>query len=134
LSFDRILRFAAAIAAVAAAVVVCLVAAAFALYALAAHWLGAAGGAAVVAGLFALIAAITAAAALGKVRPSKAAPPEPSPVDRIIGMAKERPILAVGAAVLAGVVLFRNPAVVTALISAFLAGSGGGKPPPPKGR
>jgi len=51
-----------------------------------------------------------------------------------MGIARERPILATGAAVLAGIVLMRNPAIATALVSAFLAGGGAKPPSPPKRR
>lgn len=120
----RILSFAAAVAAVAAAAAVVIVAASFAVYALAREWLGPAGGAAVVAGVFALVAVVVALVALRKAPvPRKAAPIEASPVDRAIQLAKQRPLIALGAAVAAGVVIIRNPSLVTALVSAFVAGN-----------
>jgi len=132
LNLKRILNLAAALAAVAAAAVVCVVAASFALYALAREYIGAAGAAAVVAGVFALVAAIVALVATGKVAPKtklSAPPPPASPVDRVVAMAKEHPIVAVGAAAVAVTVMVRNPAMVTALVSAFLAGNSTPKPP-----
>jgi hypothetical protein len=123
----RLLRVVAAIAAIAAAVVVVVMAAALTLYAVAKPYLGEAGAAGTVAGVFALIAVIVA-----WIVSRKAAPPEKtkahknedaSVVDRLIVMAKERPLIALGATAAAAVVLLRNPAVITAVVSAFVAGN-----------
>jgi hypothetical protein len=133
LNLQRILNLAAAIAAVAAAVAVCVVAAAYAVYALAALWLTPAGAAAVVAAVFALIAVLAAWLATRKVVPKTtkgAAPPE-SPVERVISLARERPMVALGVGAVAAFVLARNPAIVSALISGVLAGNAA-KPPPPR--
>lgn len=126
MSIRRLLRLVAAFAAVAAAAAVCVVAASFAVYALARTYLGPAGGAAVVTGVFALIALLTAWLATRKVVPKamRGAPlEETSLIDRVISIAKERPLIAFGAAAAAATVLLRNPAVIGALISAFMAGS-----------
>lgn len=129
----RVLNMAAAIAAVAAAVAVCIVAASYAVYALAALWLTPAGAAAVVAAIFAAIALLVAWLATRKVVPKagKAAPPPPeTPIEKLIGLAKERPIVALGAGAVAAFVLARNPTLVSALLSAVIAGNAA-KPPPP---
>lgn len=123
MDFKRILNFAAAVAAVAAAVAVCIVAASFAIYALAREYIGPAGGAAVVTAVFAVVAVVVALLATRKVTPKTAAAPPPSPVDKAIAIAREHPIVAVGAAAVAVTVMVRNPAMVTALVSAFLAGN-----------
>jgi ABC-type nickel/cobalt efflux system permease component RcnA len=131
LNLKRVLNLAAAIAAVAAAVAVCVVAAAYAVYALAESWLSPAGAAAVVAGVFALIAVVVAWAATRKVTPKTpagVAQPE-APLDRVIAIAKERPLLAVGVGAVAAFVLVRNPAIVSAVVTSFLAGNAT-KPPP----
>jgi Na+/melibiose symporter-like transporter len=131
LNLKRILNLAAAIAAVAAAVAVCVVAAAYAVYALADYWLTAAGAAAVVAGVFALVAVIAAWLATRKVAPRTprgAKAEDAPPLDRLIGLAKERPLIALGIGAAAAVVLIRNPAVITAVVSAFMAGTAS-KPP-----
>lgn len=132
MNLKRILNLAAALAAVAAAAAVCVVAASFAIYALAREYLGPAGGAAVVAAVFALVAVIVAWLATRKVvpktRPGAQLPP-PSPIDRVVTLAKDRPLLALGAAAVATTVLIRNPAMVTALVSAFVAGNNTPKPP-----
>lgn len=128
----RVLNLTAAIAAVAAAVAVCVVAASYAVYALAALWLTPAGAAAVVAGVFALIAAVVAWLATRKVVPKASkTPPPPTPLEQAFAIAQERPILALGVGAAAAFVLIRNPALVTAAISAFMAGNAT-KPPPSK--
>jgi hypothetical protein len=136
LNLKRILSLAAALAAVAAAVAVCVVAASFALYAVARAYIGPAGGAAVVAAVFALVAAIVAWIATRKATPNSKAgvpPPPASPIDRMVAMARERPLIALGAAAVAATVMIRNPAMVTAVVSAFLAGNSAPKSPkPPK--
>jgi uncharacterized membrane protein len=131
LNLKRILNLAAAIAAVAAAVAVCVVAASFAIYALAREYIGPAGGAAMVAAVFALVAVIAAWLAARKVTPKTkpGAPPDDTGlVGRLIDMAKERPLIALGATAAAVTVLIRNPAVITAVISAFVAGSSTASP------
>ena len=132
MNFKRILSLTAAVAAVGAAAGVCVVAASFAIYALAREALTPAGAGAVVAAVFALLALIVAWLATRKVVPKKGlAPPPPpaSPVERVMALAKERPLIALGAAAVATTVLVRNPAMVTALISAFVAGNNTPKPP-----
>jgi hypothetical protein len=122
LSLRRILNLAAAFAAVAAAAAVCVVAAAFAVYALAETWLGPAGGAAVVAGIFALVALVVAWLATRKVAPKPTKADDAGLIDRLMTLAQERPLIALGAAAAAVTVLLRNPAVITAIVSAFVAG------------
>jgi len=132
LNLKRILNLAAALGAVAAAAVVCVVAASFALYALAREYIGPAGAAAVVAAVFALVAVVVALIATRKVTPKVkpgVPPPPASPIDNVIGLAKAHPMVAVGAAAVAVTVMVRNPAMVTALVSAFLAGNSAPKPP-----
>ena len=123
MNLKRILNLAAAVAAVAAAVAVCVVAAAYAVYAVAEMVLSPAGAAAVVAAVFALVALVVAWLAARKVTPRTAKGSEASPVDRIVDLAKERPLLALGVGAAAAFVLARNPAVITAAISAFMAGN-----------
>ena len=125
------LRLAAAIAAVAAAAAVCVVAASFAVYAVARTWLTEAGAAAVVVAVFALLALVVAWLVTRKVVPRTprrgAGADEGSTTDRILSLAKERPLVALaaaGAAAAATVtVLLRNPAIIGAIVSAFVAGS-----------
>lgn len=126
MNLKRILNLAAAVAAVAAAAAVCVVAASFAIYALARAYIGPAGGAAVVAAVFALVAVVVAWLAARKVTPrarSGAKPEDATLIDRLVVMARERPLIALGATAAAVTVLVRNPAVITAVVSAFVAGT-----------
>jgi uncharacterized membrane protein len=125
LNLRRILNLAAALAAVFAAAAVCVVAAAFSLYAVTRAYIGPAGGAAAVAVAFAIVALIVAWLATRKVTPRThrgARADDASLIDRLIVMAKERPLVALGAAAAAAFVLLRNPTVVTAIVSAVVAG------------
>ncbi len=126
MNLNRILGLAAAVAAVAAAAAVCVVALAYTVYALAEAHIGPAGGAAVVAALFAAVALVVAWLATRKVAPksvtgAKAA--DAGLLDRAIGLAKDRPLIALGAAAAAAIILARNPAIVGAIVSAFVAGN-----------
>lgn len=115
----RILNFAIVVATAAAAAVVGVVAAAFAVFAVAEHWLGVAGAAAVVAGLFALTAAVIAYVV---ARRSDSGPvDDQSIVDRLVEMAKERPLVATGAAAAMLTVVLRNPKILSMLMGAVLA-------------
>ena len=125
MNLRRILLLAAALGAIAAAACVCVVALSFAVYAVADIWLSPAGSAAVVAAIFALIAVVIAIVATGKAVPKAALAAKPSDaslLDKVVGLARERPLVAVAAATVAGVVLFRNPAVVAAIVTAFVSG------------
>ena len=114
----------------AAAAAVCVVAAAYAVYALAALWLTPAGAAAVVAAVFAVVAVVAAWLATRKVVPtaSKGAAAPESPVERVISIARERPLVALGVGAVAAFVLARNPAILSAILSGVLAGNAA-KPP-----
>jgi hypothetical protein len=124
----RVLGLAVAVAAVAAAAGVCVVAASYAVFAIVRTWLGPAGAAAVVAALFALVAVIAAAVALRKAAPPSGKGKGDEPLaDRLMHMARQRPVTALAAAgVAAAAVLtvsIRNPGAITAIISALVAGS-----------
>jgi hypothetical protein len=118
-STRRILNFVIVVATAAAAAVVGVVAAAFALYAVVETWLGPAGAAAVVAALFALTAA---AISWFIARGSDSAPiDDQSMVDRLVAMAKDRPLMALGAAGAIVTVVLRNPKILSVLLAAALA-------------
>ena len=121
----RILSLAAAITAVATAVAVCVVAASFGVYAVARTWLTEAGAAAVVVSIFAIVAVLIAWLVTRKAAPRGRRGPvdDASVIDRLLLMAKDRPLIALGAAAAAATVLLRNPAIVGAIVSAFVAGS-----------
>jgi uncharacterized membrane protein YuzA (DUF378 family) len=111
-------------AALATAVGIALVSAAFAIYAVLTPMLGQAGAAAVVSAIAAVIVGIAAvlmrmeAGDTGRRRHE----PEPGLADRLMQVARDRPILAGGAALAAGLLALKNPQAAAGLVSAFLAG------------
>lgn len=120
--FRKIVGLIAAFAAIAAAAAVCVVALAFALYALVRAYIGPAGAAAAVAGAAALIALVLA---LSLTR--KAAPPKPIKGDsqnltaKLIELARERPLVALGVVAAAATVIVKNPRVLGAVIAGLFA-------------
>ncbi|MCR5877785.1 hypothetical protein [Phenylobacterium sp. J367] len=136
MNLNKILRLLAAAAAIAAAAVVVVVAASFALYAAAKPYVGEAWAAAIVAGVFALIAVILAVAMTMKARPKSGKAEEQPMSARLIELARERPIVAAGAAVAGAIVLASNPRIVTTILSAAIAGraAAGTKTPDKKRR
>jgi hypothetical protein len=65
-----------------------------------------------------LIGLGVAVAARGGVRRP---PPEPSLTDRLSQLARERPILAAGGALAAGLIALKNPQVIASIVGAVLA-------------
>jgi hypothetical protein len=116
----RVLLAVVALSAMAASAAVVVAAAAFALYALLRMSLGAAGAAAAVALAFALLIAIFGLV-IGLQAKGRRPPPEPSLGERLGQMARERPILAAGGALAAGLIALKNPQVVATIISTILA-------------
>lgn len=110
-----------AISAMAAAAAVCVVAAAFALYALLRDPLTPAGAAGAVALTAAVLAAIVGLVAVMLFKGPKPKRDEETLTSRLIELARARPIIAAGAAAAAGLVLLRNPGVVTTLLGVALA-------------
>ena len=127
----RALLAVAALCAFATAVVVAVVALAFALYALVVADLGPAGAAAVVAAVAAVLAGF---GALMLTMRGRAPPPEPTILDRVTQIARERPLLAAGGALVAGLVALKNPKLVAGLASAFMAGKAADKADPRRRR
>ncbi|WP_397414880.1 hypothetical protein [Phenylobacterium sp.] len=128
MNLKRLLGLAAALAAIAVAAGVCVIAMAATLFALVKPGLGEAGAAAVVALVCAALAVLIAVIALRKAsppRPRPGAAPEPaSPTERIVALARQHPVLAAGAGVVALVILARNPAIVSAAVTALATGRG----------
>ena len=126
--FEKTLTTLAAAAAIVAAAAVSVVAAAFAVYAVLLPMVGPAGGAAIVAAIFAIFAVIGALLMMrkadgGQARTSGPAASQPDPfqlAERAFEMVKERPVLSAAAAIAAGVIAFRNPALVTIVAKAFM--------------
>jgi len=129
---ERTLMALAAAAAIAAAAAVGVVSAFFALYALVEPQLGAPGAAAVVSASAAVLVAVAGYIAARKVdgdrrRNTAQAAPDATLVDTILSLVRERPLLASGAAVAAGIYALRNPQLIAAVLRAFMD-----KPSPPK--
>jgi len=121
------------LAALAALTLLCVGAAGFALFAVLAGPIGSAGAAAVLALVCALIlaAAVLAARGKGPAMP-KALREDDSLVARAIGLARQHPLAAGGAAVLvtvvAGVLAVKNPKMIATALSAYLAGRSSNRP------
>lgn len=129
---ERTLMALAAAAAIAAAAAVGVFSAFFALYALVEPQLGAPGAAAVVSASAAVLVALAGMIAARKVdgdkrRNTAQAAPDATLVDTILSLVRERPLLASGAAVAAGIYALRNPQLIAAVLRAFMD-----KPSPPK--
>ena len=118
----KALALIAAVAAMAAAAAVCVVAAAFAFYALLRAYVGPAGAAAVIALVAALAALILAFVSFRKAQPKPDRREDQSLATRLIDLAREKPIIAAGAAAAAGLVILRNPGVLAAIVSAAMTG------------
>lgn len=121
---ERTLMALAAAAAIAAAAAVGVFSAFFALYALVEPQLGAPGAAAVVAASAAILVALAGFIAARKVegdrREATTATPDATMVDTILSLVRERPLLASGAAVAAGIYALRNPQLIAAVLRAFM--------------
>jgi len=115
----------AAVAAIATAVVLCVVALGHALYLALVDFAGLhpAGAALALAAVMALAALIVASVAFGRGGGHHKAPAEPASLtDRVVGLAKERPIIATVAGLAAGFIFLRNPALAT-IVAAALTGA-----------
>jgi len=121
---DKALMALAAAAAIAAAAAVGVVSIAFAIYLGASPWVGPAWAATIVAALMILIVVIAGLMVRGRASGGrhKADEPDASMVQKIVAMARERPILATGIALGAGVYAIRNPKLIAALVAAFMEG------------
>ena len=107
--------------AVAAGVLV--VAAAYALFALVRGPLGPSGAAACTAGAAALLIGLVGLAFAGLARPAKRRPAAADDQDllqRLIALARDRPIISGGALIGLVTMALRNPALITILLKAFL--------------
>lgn len=115
-----------AVFATAAAAAVAVVAAAFALFALLREPLGPAGASAVVAGVAALLVALGAVIAALMARPPRRRETDSFAL-RALDFAREKPVVAIAAAAAAGLIAMRNPKIMTAALTAFLAGKAADK-------
>jgi len=120
---------AVATSALAACAAVAVVALAFAEYALIETWIGRAGAAACVAGTAALLiglGALVASAGAGSKKPPPAPAKSDALLDRAFDFVKEKPVVAIAAALAAGFLAVRNPGYLGAAVRSFLEG----EPPP----
>jgi len=132
LNLRKIFTLLAAAAAIVAAAVVCVVAAACALHALALEYLTPAGAAGATALVFAVGAGAITLFLTRKVTPRAsrhAEPPEPQLVDRLIQLARDRPIVAGAGAIAAAIFVARNPKIMNIVLSAALATKAARSPP-----
>ena len=113
----------------AACAAVTVVALAFALYAFVEPYLGRAGAAAVVAGSAALTIGLGGALvglSMGSSRPKKPAPPPPGRpealVERAFDFVRDKPVVAIVAALAAGFMADRNPGYLGTALRSFLEG------------
>ncbi|MDB5428282.1 MAG: hypothetical protein JWR47_247 [Phenylobacterium sp.] len=126
--FRKFVGLVAAFAAIAAAAAVCIVALAFALYAALRDIVGPAWAAAGVAGAVALIALILAFVITRKARPKPVKGDSQNLTAKLIELARERPLVALGAVGAAAAVVLKNPRILSAVIAGLFAG----RPPPKK--
>lgn len=124
----RLLLAVVATFALGAAAATAVVAAAFALYALLKDPLGEPGAAGVIAALAALIALIGGLILVGQLKgPRRRPSPEPTLMDKLGDIVRERPILAAVGALAAGLLALRNPQAAAGIVSAFFAGKAADK-------
>ncbi len=122
----RVVFAVAALAAIAAAAGVLVVSASFAVYQALRQVLTPAEAGAVIALAAAILCAVCALIFAAQVKlPKLSRAPmrgaaRANPIDQIVEMARERPFLAAGAAAAAGLLAFANPALVTAVMRAFI--------------
>jgi hypothetical protein len=121
LILKKALVYVAAVAAMAAAAGVCVVAAAYAIYAGLREYLNPAAASAVIALGAAIVAVILAFVTFRKAQPRPLRRDEENLTTRLFDLAREKPVIAAGAAVAAALVLVRNPGVVGAAVSAAMA-------------
>lgn len=127
--FRKFVGLIAAFAAIAAAAVVCMIALSFAIYAGLRDIIGPAWSSAAVAGIVALIALIIAFVVTRKARPKPVKGDSQNLTAKLIELARERPLVALGAVGAAAAIMVRNPRILTAIVTAVFASR-----PPPSGK
>jgi uncharacterized membrane protein HdeD (DUF308 family) len=110
-----------AASAVAAATATAVVAAAFALFLALQDPLGAAGAAAVVAAVALIIVGLACAIVAWRAKAYREQhPPEPSLVEKVADLVREKPLVSAGAALAAGLMALKNPQLAATVAAAFL--------------
>lgn len=125
--FKRVVGLVAAFAAIGVAAGVCVVALSFALYAAIRDLIGPAWGAAAVAAAAAVLALVLAFLLTRKARPKPVKGDSDNLTAKLVDLARERPLVALGAVGAAAAVVIRNPRILTAIVTATFAN----RPPPP---
>jgi uncharacterized membrane protein len=101
-------------------VAIAIIALAFALYFALEPPLGRAGAAAIVALAFIVVLLLIAILIAMRGKARRREDEDHGLIEKLLGIARERPLLAVGAAIAAGVLAVRNPAVIAAVLAAFV--------------
>ncbi|HZZ89189.1 MAG TPA: hypothetical protein VFE13_12745 [Caulobacteraceae bacterium] len=129
--FRRLLFMLAGAMALAVSAGVFVVALAYALFALVEPYVGRAGAAGIVAGATAVFIGLVGLLLVNAAKPPKRKPGEAqSVVDRVMDFVRNKPVTALGGAVVAGILAIRNPSYLGAVVRAFLEG----REPPRRGR
>ena len=131
---QRVLMAVAAVAALAAAAVIAMVALAFAIFGLLKPEIGAANASAAVAAVFAALiglAGLLSARGVGlRRRPRHKGEATDGDaaglIDRLMDLARDRPVAAIGVAVALGIFLMRSPSALAAIARAFFETFTGG--------
>ena len=116
---SRLVSFVAALAAMAAAAAVVVVSASFAFYSLLRSYIGPAGAAASVTLVAAIVLGVLALVMFSKAKGPKVKirkPGEGNLTERLTDLVSDRPVVAAGAAVAAGLLAWRNPTLVSTLL------------------
>jgi hypothetical protein len=125
---QRVLMAVAAVAALAAAAVIAMVALAFAIFGFLKPEIGAADASAAVAAVFAALiglGGLLSAQGVGMRSRRRARKGEPTDgdaaglIDRLMDLARDRPVAAIGVAVALGIFLMRSPSALAAIARAF---------------
>ncbi len=106
--------------ALATGVAIAVVALAFALYFALEPSLGRAGAAAIVALAFIVVLLLFAILMAMRGQARRREEEDHGLIERLLGIAREKPLLAVGAAIAAGILAVRNPALVATILTAFV--------------
>ncbi|HEX8234296.1 MAG TPA: hypothetical protein VF559_13235 [Caulobacteraceae bacterium] len=117
----KIVNVAVAVHLVATAAVIILVALAFALYSVLKPNLGPAGASAAVAGVFAAVLLVAGLIMLARSRSHHEPQREEGVMDKAIAFAREKPLIAGGAALVASFIALRNPGMLATLAMGLMA-------------
>ena len=117
----KVLNVAVAVHLIATAAVIILVALAYALYSLLKPSLGPAGASAAVAGIFGAVLLVAGLIMLMRGRTHHEPKREEGVMDKAIAFAREKPLIAGGAALVASFIALRNPGMLATLAMGLMA-------------